>query len=285
MKKIVILYHANCEDGFSAAWTAWKKFSKKADYIPITHQEPHPKNLKNKELYLLDFAYPLETTKHLIQENKSVTILDHHITSKNNLKSIRGATMKQFSNATIIFNNDHSGAVIAWNYFHPKKKLPKLLGYVEDTDLWKFKKKNSKEIFAVLGLQNLTFKEWDTFAKKVENKKTRKEIIGQGKTILAYQKKLTKLIARRAEKVKIQGKKARAVNSPILASEVGNELATNETPIGITWFRAPTKLVVSLRSNGKVDVSKIAEKFGGGGHKCASSFRLPKNAKLPWNVV
>lgn len=281
MKNIIVLYHANCEDGFSAAWAAWKKFGKKADYIPVTHQEPPPKNLKDKELYFVDFAYPLEITKELIKNNKKVTILDHHATSEKNLTTLI-RTNEGNEKLKTVLKNSNSGSIIAWNHFHPKKKLPKLLEYVEDTDLWKFKKKNSKEIFAVLGLQSFTFEAWSKFAKKVENEKTREEIISQGKTILAYQKKLVKLIARKAEKVTIKGHKAKAVNSPILASEVGNELATDETPIGITWYRAPDKLVVSLRSNGKVDVAKIAEQFGGGGHKAASSFRLPKNTKLPW---
>ena len=169
-----------------------------------------------------------------------------------------------------------------WNFFHAKKKAPKLLEYVEDIDLWKFKKKNSKEISAVLQLISYTFKEWSKFALKAEDAKTRKEIIKQGKTILSYQNKIIKRIARQAKTVTIKGKKALAVNCPVLASEIGNELSKGDIPIGIVWFEDKKKIKISLRSNGKVDISKIAEQFGGGGHKAAASFRLPKNAKLPW---
>ncbi|MDZ4209572.1 MAG: hypothetical protein U1C56_00165, partial [Candidatus Curtissbacteria bacterium] len=246
MKTKVILYHANCEDGFSAAWAAWKKLGNKASYIPVDYQSLSPKGLEDKELYFVDFAYPLEITKRLIQKNISVTILDHHATSQNNLKSLTKKTTektipliranKGYSNLRVIFKNSSSGAVIAWNYFHPKKKLPKLLEYVEDTDLWKFKKKNSKEIFATLKLISHNFKDWDAFARKVENPKTRKEIIKQGKIILEYEEKIIKRIVRRAEQVIIKGKKALAVNCPILASEIGNELSKGDIPIGIVWF-------------------------------------------------
>ena len=279
MKPKIILYHSNCEDGFSAAWAAWKKFKTKANYIPVDYQKPPPKGLKNKDIYLLDFSYPEDITKRLIKNNKSVTILDHHITAQKGLSSL---SKSNFDNFESIFKNSHSGAIIAWNFFHPKKKLPKLLEYVEDIDLWKFKKKNSKEISAALQLTNYTFKEWSKFAQKVENTKTRKDIIKQGKTLLSYKNKIIKRVARQAKTVTIKGKKALVVNCPILASEIGNELSKGDVPIGIVWFEDKKKIKVSLRSNGKVDISKIAEQFGGGGHKAAASFRLPKNSKLPW---
>ncbi|MAF79502.1 hypothetical protein CL629_00240 [bacterium] len=279
MKPKVILYHSNCEDGFSAAWAAWKKFKNKASYIPVDYQKPPPKGLKNKDIFLLDFSYPEDIIKRLIKNNKSITILDHHITAQKGLSSL---SKSNFDNFNAIFKNSHSGAVIAWNFFHAKKKAPKLLEYVEDIDLWKFKKKNSKEISAVLQLISYTFKEWSKFALKAEDAKTRKEIIKQGKTILSYQNKIIKRIARQAKTVTIKGKKALAVNCPVLASEIGNELSKGDIPIGIVWFEDKKKIKISLRSNGKVDISKIAEQFGGGGHKAAASFRLPKNAKLPW---
>ena len=34
-KNIVVLYHNDCTDGFSAAWAAWRKLGSKADYIGI----------------------------------------------------------------------------------------------------------------------------------------------------------------------------------------------------------------------------------------------------------
>jgi len=38
-KEIVVLYHANCLDGFGAAYAAWKKFGDTADYIPVQYGE------------------------------------------------------------------------------------------------------------------------------------------------------------------------------------------------------------------------------------------------------
>jgi phosphoesterase RecJ-like protein len=43
----------------------------------------------------------------------------------------------------------------------------------------------------------------------------------------------------------------------------------------------------SLRSNGKVNVAKLAEKYGGGGHKKAAAFIFNSSLykKFPWKLV
>ncbi len=43
-------------------------------------------------------------------------------------------------------------------------------------------------------------------------------------------------------------------------------------PIAIIWSRRGKKVIVSLRSDGSVDVAKIAQMYGGGGHAVAAGF-------------
>jgi len=42
LKEIVIIYHADCPDGFGAAYAAWKKFGDKASYLPCYMPAPVP---------------------------------------------------------------------------------------------------------------------------------------------------------------------------------------------------------------------------------------------------
>src|SRR3989344_3757446 len=42
-KKIAVLYHGGCPDGFGGAYAAWKKFGNMAEYIPLKHGKPAPK--------------------------------------------------------------------------------------------------------------------------------------------------------------------------------------------------------------------------------------------------
>ena len=112
MKSIVILYHKNCFDGFGAAYAAWKKFKNKADYIGVEHQAPPPKNLKNKEVYMVDFSYPLEQMKQ-ISKQAILTVIDHHISAEASAKC----------GQNYLYDLNHSGAVLSWQYFHAKKSI------------------------------------------------------------------------------------------------------------------------------------------------------------------
>lgn len=276
MKSIVILYHKSCFDGFSASWAAWRKFGNKAEYIAVELQTPPPKNLRDRNLYMLDFAYSPEIIENLIEICASVTVIDHHISNSDSVKNLSDYS----------YNMNHSGAVLAWKYFHPKKQVPKLLRYVEDNDLWKFRLPFAKEISVTLDLHNgFDFKKWSKVAADFEDKQKFKKYVEEGKIISKYRDIIIGRIMAGAEKVKFENQKAFAVNSPFWQSEIGNFIVKNKKAIGIIWSRKSGGVRISLRSNKKVDVSKLAEKYGGGGHKAASGFRLGLNKQLPWEYL
>lgn len=275
MKNIVVLYHANCSDGFSAAWAAWKKFKNRASYVPIEPSPPPPKGLKGKEVYLVDVSYPKVVLQKLLETNESLVVIDHHLSNQKDIKVVPQHT----------FNLKNSAAVLSWKYFHPKKPVPKLLRYVEDRDIWKFKLPSTKEINSRLDLEKLTFTRWTRLAKLLEVATTRKKYAQEGKIILRYNRMLTDQLVSRANDVIFESFKTKAVNSPVLRSEIGNVLSKKFGPVGIVWRESKGKIRVSLRSNGKVDVSKLAAKYGGGGHKAAAAFTLNLNSKLPWKYL
>lgn len=275
MKKIVILYDGGCSDGFGGAWAAWKIFGNKADYIGVRHDEPHPHGLKNKTIYLIDFTYPEAVIKKFLKENKRVTAIDHHVTVE---KSVR-------LTQNYLFDNSHSGCALAWQYFHPKKSMPKLLKHIEDMDLWRFKIPHTKEIFAYLNLFPLNFQIWDKLIREMENKTKYQSIIQGGKLVLQYEEKRVNNLLDATQKVRFCGYKTLAVNSPNWPSQIGSLLVKKMPPIGIIWHQRDNKISISLRSDGSVDVGKLAKRFGGGGHKSASGFSLSAGGKLPWTIL
>jgi uncharacterized protein len=270
-KKIVVLYHNDCTDGFSGAWAAWKKFGPRADYFPAQHNVPLSPHLKNKEVYCIDFTFLGNDLKKLLAHN-NVTTLDHHISAKKEIQQAH----------TFIFNNSKSGATIAWEFFHPQKKAPLLLTYIEDRDLWRWKYPYTKEILTAVDLLPYTWTAWSTIARDLESAKKRKEYKKKGATIITYQARVIKRAEKDARLVKFHGKKAVAVNSTILKSEIGHALYESRAPIAIVWSERNGRIFVSLRSNGSVDVSKLAQKHDGGGHKAAAGFSFPVKNKFPW---
>ena len=70
---------------------------------------------------------------------------------------------------------------------------------------------------------------------------------------------------------------------PHMVSDVGHALATQSGTFGLLWYVDKNgKCWCSLRSNGNVDVSAIAQHFGGGGHKKAAGFTIDIQTLLSW---
>lgn len=240
MKPILILYHKNCPDGFGAAWAARKKFGNKADYIATDHRSvPKEKEIKNrKEIYMLDICYRRPILEKLLKINPNIIIIDHHITSEQEMKIAKN----------YFYALNHSGAVLSWKYFHPRKPAPRLLCHIEDV-------------------------------------KKRRKYVNEGRLILKYRDVILKWIMAGAEKMKFEKQKVYVVNSPFWQSEIGNYIVKNKKAIGVIWSRKSGKIKVSLRSDGKIDVSKLAEKYGGGGHRAAAGFVFYSNFKFPWKII
>lgn len=275
-KKIVVLYHGGCKDGFGAAWAAWRKFGARAEYIGVNHDRILPKNIKGKHIYTLDFGYPLGVTKRLLSVAKSLTAIDHHISVKKSTKMAH----------QYVYNINHSGAVLAWQYFHPHSKTPLLLKHIEDIDIWKLALPNTREFMAALETYGMDFVLWNKIAKDWENHRLRKKYFNEGEVILKYQNELVRKALKDAEEVKFMGESALAANFTLsLNSEIGDAIRKKGFPLGIIWQKQGNQIVVSLRSTNKVDSAKLAAKFGGGGHKKAAAFRLPLNQKFPWKKI
>jgi len=278
MKNIIIIYHADCPDGFGGAWAAWKKLGEEASYIPAGYGEPIFEGLENKEIYFIDFIYDQydeKGIKDLIKRNKRVTAIDHHVSKEKLIKLTR-----DYSYAV-----DHSGAVLAWQYFHKDKPVPLLLKYIEGQDLWRFDLPGTTALVTYVDSLDYDFSAWDKLAKDVEDAEKRQEFIGKGEFMLDYKEEMIKKMIEENEKlVEFEGYQIYAVNAPHeFASEIGHILYTRKPPMALTWVEDKNSIHVSLRSDGSVDVAKIAEKYGGGGHKSSAGFRLPVITSFPWS--
>lgn len=275
-KKIIVIYHSNCTDGFSGAWAAWKKLGKKADYFPWIHQKTHLPPFKNKEIYFIDICPRAEELKRLAAANKRVVVIDHHISAKRD-----GVFADEY-----VYALNHSGATLAWSYFYPNKPTPKFLKYVEDNDLWLKKMPHAREVYAYLDLFEFDFAFWNKFARDFEKPKIVKNYLEKGKLLLKHEDKLIEdIISKTAIPVKFFGIRTLAVNSPVFASGIGYKLYSKNPPMGIIWYERDGQTRVSLRSNGKINVAKFAEKFGGGGHKSSAGFAIPVGKKMPWTRI
>lgn len=267
--KNLILYHSDCADGFGAAYAAWKKFGQDADYLPVLYKTDPPPVL-GKNVYILDFSYSEDILEKISKESEGLVVIDHHITSDGKLSSAKEA----------VFDINHSASFLSWKYFHPDKEVPLLLRYIEDKDLWKFALPESREVTRWITTLPADFNVWDSAVSDFENESLRETFIKEGREILGQVTRVIDDLVSRATAVNFEGYDTLIIETAVFHSEVGNALVNKMPPIGIVWSEKNGRISVSLRSDGTVDVSKLAQKYGGGGHKAAAGFVLESRKDL-----
>jgi oligoribonuclease NrnB/cAMP/cGMP phosphodiesterase (DHH superfamily) len=176
------------------------------------------------------------------------------------------------------FDMNHSGAMLAWNFFHPGKEAPRMIKFIEDRDLWRWQIPYSKEFAAAFDMVKFDFEEFDKYLddSEVDNAQER------GAYILAYSKTVISKISKHASPRKMGGKDVLVVNSPHWMSEIGAALSP-KCDFAVIWFydHETRQVKVSLRAHHEdSDVSEVAKRFGGGGHRKAAGFNLPANVSI-----
>ena len=272
-KQTVILYHGGCPDGFGGAYAAWKKFGEHAEYIPLSRGEPVPEGFAGRQLYFIDFTYPKEIMDRFAAEAASIVVLDHHLGVQDVVEAM----------PEHVFDTNRSGAVIAWEYFHPDTPVPIFLRYVQEGDLWRFSLPDSRAVLAYAYAQKFSFEEWDRLVRDFEDAPTRAAYIEKGRAYAEHFTILAEQIANKAQLVTFEGHECLLVGAAsMFTSDVGAELAKRKPPMGIMLNMNKDVLHVSLRSVPGFDASAIARKYGGNGHPQAAGFILRWGDPLPW---
>jgi oligoribonuclease NrnB/cAMP/cGMP phosphodiesterase (DHH superfamily) len=263
----MVIFHGDCSDGFGAAWAAWKLLGDRATYHPSKHGEPIP-DVRGRNVVVLDFSYDNATTKRLISEAKDFLIIDHHKSAMVDLHDISCAR----------FDMNHSGAMLAWKFFHPGKEPPRMIRHIEDRDLWKWEIPYSREFVAAFDMVPFEFEEYDKYLddSAVDAAQER------GAHILAYNKTVIARSIKRAAPRSIGGKSVLVVNASHLISEIGSTLAPRCDFALLWWWDHRTCQVrASLRAHHEdADVSEVAKRWGGGGHRKAAGFSLPPGVTI-----
>lgn len=260
---IYVLYHSACLDGFGAAFAAWKKFGDEATYIPVKYQEPWPAQIESmSDVYILDFSFDREMLVYQKEIASNLLVIDHHKSAK---KALEGLHFAQF-------DMEHSGAVLAWNYFHPDLEVPDLLLHVQDRDLWKFELPATEAICETLWAYPKDFDRWDNWIKEPNAYGRLKR---EGKLLLQAKRGVVTQTCYGAFICSVGGKRAIACNAPVHVSEVCHELLKRNPDCEVAvGFRITSERFwrwdFRSRKDGGVDVSEIALLFGGGGHENAA---------------
>lgn len=293
----LVIYHDNCMDGFTAAWAVWRRWGDEPEYIARNYGMAPPADLAGKHVLIVDFSFSRGLLVDMVSNGgaASVMILDHHKTAREDLdpflfhESSPGAIgaddalgmlrdLDELGRPPIIamFDMERSGAGMAWDFCFGYHTRPKLVDLVEDRDLWRFAfGDESKWLHLALSCGAKDMARWDRLASYPHDE------IRKGEAIAAYRDSLVEEIAGRAVPRWIGGKRGMLVDCPYaLVSDVGHRLLDLhlDAQFAAAEVRGVEATTYSLRSRDDgADVSEIARKFGGGGHRNAAGFKVPRS--------
>jgi len=260
MKPVTVLYHSDA-DGFASAYAAWRVYQDTATYIPVQYNQPVPEIPDGTtHLLIVDFSYDRETCDALAAKY-ALLVIDHHKSAEENLRGSNYA----------IFSMNKSGCALTWEYFHRREPMPAILAYVQDPDLWKFELEDSEAINLYIATIPFDFEFW-------HDEVLRSDFVfsarNAGWHIQAFRNGQIQAALRDVRIMFWDIHEVPVVNCSANVSEVGNELCRQypAAPFSATYCDRKGVRSWSLRSVGDFDVSEVARRYGGGGHRNSAGF-------------
>lgn len=279
MAKIVIFHRDN--DGYAAASAAYSKFGDDAEYIYVQYGEDPPARLMSltseDEVYILDFSYSRAICEEINLRCGKLVILDHHETAEEELKGLDYA----------IFDQEHSGNVLAYKYFHENKILNTFHKLIEDYDLYRFKYGDETRALN-LGLDSIYPDKKDTKAFlaamiKLDDPSNLEKVLEVGRVLRKKQVNEVNKVKYSKDGYKLvefYGIRFAMYNTGHNINELAEAFYSDpevDADATLSYFVNNKTVVFNMRSSktSGIAVNKIAKAMGGGGHENAAGFPLP----------
>lgn len=284
---VLIIYHANCLDGFTAAYVTARYIAAKRscsltdlttnkliELIPANYGDQMP-DVTGRTVYMVDFSVPRAKLVEMAGVADHITVFDHHKTAAADLQGL------DIPNCRIVFDMARSGAGIAFDELFPRERRTSLVNFVEDRDLWRFWFTETRALANVMFSTPMTLVEWDRLAFGVSYDRPR--LVEAGEAIERWRiKTIEDLLAATRRTVSLAGWEIPCANvPPMFASDAGHIMAKDAAFAATFYINKDGRYCYSLRARkevvdaGNVDVSEVAKLFGGGGHAAAAGFTAP----------
>jgi hypothetical protein len=289
------LYHATCDDGFTAAWAIWLRWPL-CEFRAVQYGQPAPDDVADKHVLIVDFSWPADELERMAMSAQTVLVLDHHKTAEASLQGMHRIVRPTYENVLrcfarmvggprerilVEFDMERSGARMAWNFAHPGSNPHILVNLVEDRDLWRFQFPETKPVRMLLQSVRHSFEGWCEVADQL-----RTDLPGSVRTGQAIQRFYEARVEEMADAAELQSIEGWE-NVPVahvpyaFVSDVCHRLLQMHptAPFAAACVTAHGGTTYSLRSDdGRQDVSAIAKARGGGGHRNAAGFRLEQGS-------
>lgn len=186
---MLLIYHSPCSDGLAAAWCFWKRFGKEVELFGTDHDGAPPPDVTGKCVIMVDFAYPRPIMEDIVAKAASVTVLDHHETTK---------ALVGMPGIQLTLDMKRSGCQLAWDTCFPDERRPPILDAVGNRDLYCFKTPGTREISTALFRLGY-YESLERFDYAMTHETT-EHLVLVGTILTDAEAVTTKIVAKRAER-------------------------------------------------------------------------------------
>lgn len=288
----VILFHANCPDGFGAAWWLGKHLND-PERIACTHNMTPP-DVTGRDVFMVDFCFPAREMTTIAATCESLLVLDHHASAVEYVKDAAGiqfyddlfgylefSELGGGSQREAVIDQKRSGIGLVSDFVSRRsgEQAPTFFANVEDRDLWRFDLHGTAQVFAAVTSRPYSDGAWEEMASMHI-----RDLVHEGDAIERYRQQLIAQCLDNAYRRNFYTDSGELVagviwvaNCPYaICSDVAGELAKRDpTRFAATYFDIDeTHRKWSLRSTPEgMDVAAFAAHWPpGGGHIHAAGF-------------
>jgi len=263
-----IFFH-NDLDGHCAGAIVWNFHSQDGEFIEVDYKDKIDVDAiqPNEEIIILDFSFKPDVMAKVLEKTKRVIWIDHHKTAKEYPYLGLVGGLRDFEDKSM------SGCELTWNYFCDENDVPEAVLLIGDYDKWALKfQPDCFEFYEGMKLEKNDPKAlvWGIlFGPNADPWVD--EIKEHGEVAIKYRDNYcAEIIKSNGYEIEIDGYKGFALNLYGFGSKTFGDLF-HTYDFCLAYIHDGEKFTVSLYS-GKIDVSVIAKKYGGGGHVGASGF-------------
>ena len=272
--------------------------------VGIDHGDPFPWNMINSGtiVYMCDFSLPDINLMYRLWEKSAEFIwIDHHKSAIERYNTFCNDFYAMNRTSWSLSGSRSIGKAaceLTWEWFHPNEEVPLFIELLGAYDTWR----NSDQDFwenTVLPFQygiqmydlnpETHMDSWEIYFEDSDpNFSTIPLIITDGQSILHWNyQRNAQNVERNAYEAEFEGIRAICINSSEHSSSILDSAYNPDVhDIMIVYTHQKDSWYVSLYSTkNNIDCSKLASKYGGGGHFSASGFRISNDQNLPWSIL
>lgn len=282
---VYCLYHNDADGKCAAAIVGVKHPKKITNFIPIDNislsSPPQLKKFGHSDtVIIVDISLSYDAFQRLLGTVGKIIWIDHHKTSLEVLHQIGHDLVGKLDDVTIVHRINEGGAcLLTWKYYEDDLQVPQIVSLISNYDEWKYNYGDDVMLFN-LGFSTMVCEPdspwWGFFLNAPEHHAYDEvqRLISKGIPILHYQEiRAMDLMENYSFELNFEGIDFLAINTDthnIALRKMGH------THDGMLLFsKQSSRWVVSLYSSkDSIDVSSIAKKYGGGGHRAAAGFSI-----------